>query len=62
MKTAALCIAAEFERPYLEEWRKQRGPEHMRADCAQYVTEDWFDRENHNEKQFTLLAERQKGN
>lgn len=53
---------AHFYTKTKEEWRKRRGPEHIRADCAQYVTEDWFDRENHNEKQFTLLAERQKGN
>lgn len=52
-----LPFLAHYYTKTLEEWRKRRGPAHMRADCAQYVTEDWFAKENHNEVECTWLAD-----
>ena len=49
---------AHYYTKTLTEWRKRRGPEHMRADRHQYITEDWFARENHNEKECRLLHDR----
>lgn len=49
---------AHYYTKTLTEWRKRRGPEHMRADCHEYVTEYWFHKENHNEKECRLLHDR----
>lgn len=48
---------AHFYVKTLDEWRKRRGPQHMRADCRQFVSEDWFHKENHNEVECLLLKE-----
>lgn len=50
---------AHYYTKTIEEWRKRRGPEHLRADCKQFVTEDWFYKENHNEVECTWLADQQ---
>ena len=49
---------AHFYTKTMTEWRQRRGPAHMRADCHEYVTEDWFERENHNNVECRLLLER----
>lgn len=61
---AGACISkdapfiAHYYTKTKEEWCKRRGPEHMRADCAQFVGEEWFEKENHNEVECTRLAEK----